>query len=390
MKIFFIFYLLIFILPAAHAFSTPAKSAYLYDYHSGAVLFDKDADELMPPSSMLKLMTIALGMQALQDGELKLADKLPVSKNADYQNPVWHSASKICLSEGQRVSVSDLLDGMIVLSGGDASVVLAEKLAGSESAFTDKMTAFARGIGMENSTFGNATGLPHPDNLMTSRELGILAKYIIDKFPEYYPRFAQRRFEFGDFKSDWCRQWGASHTLNYNKLLFIMGGADGLKTGHTSSGGYGMVASARRGGRRLIGVINGLRAADHNALAGQMKKLLEFGFSDFQNKSFIKSDAVIAEIPVWYGRRNFVAAGVANDFVLTFQKNQTGDGIKIIARYEEPLRAPVSAGQKLGAVIAMRDGREIARADLVAKSRVGRAWFFGRIMQNIRVIFNGR
>ena len=213
-------------------FSTRAKSAFLVDYDSGAEIVAKNADELMPPSSMIKLMTLAVLFDEIKAGNLTLDDRLTVSENADYNNPLWYPASKICLVAGQTISVRDAILGLIVLSGGDASVVVAEKLAGSETAFTELMQKKARDIGMPLSTFGNASGLPNPNNLMTSRELATLATHIIADYPDLYPMFATKRFQFKEYKSDWCQDWGRTHTMNYNKLLFIMPGADGLKTGH--------------------------------------------------------------------------------------------------------------------------------------------------------------
>ena len=270
--------LLSLITSAAHAeFSTRAESAFLRDYDSGAEIVSKNADTLMPPSSMIKLMTLAVLFDEIKAGNLTMDDRLTVSENADYNNPLWYPASKICLVAGQTISVRDAILGLIVLSGGDASVVIAEKLAGSEIAFTDMMQKKAREIGMTQSTFGNASGLPNPNNLMTSRELAMLADYVITNHPDIYPLFATKRFEFKEHQTDWCREWGRTHTMNYNKLLFTMPGADGLKTGHTEDGGYGMVASAKIGGRRLIGVINGFRGNSHDALAAEMKKLLNYG-----------------------------------------------------------------------------------------------------------------
>ena len=295
--------LLSLITTTAHAdFSTRAKSAFLIDYDSGAEIVAKNADTLMPPSSMIKLMTLAVLFDEIKAGNLTMDDRLTVSENADYENPLWYPASKICLVAGQTISVRDAILGLIVLSGGDASVVVAEKLAGSESAFTELMQEKARAIGMTQSTFGNASGLPNPNNLMTSRELAILAQHIISDYPEIYPMFATKRFEFAEYKSDWCREWGRTHTMNYNKLLFTMPGADGLKTGHTDDGGYGMVASAKIGGRRLVGVINGFNGKSHDDLAAEMKKLLNYGYSTTANNTFYDAGDKIAQIPVWYGR----------------------------------------------------------------------------------------
>ncbi len=384
-----IFILLLSLLTTtAHAdFSTRAKSAFLIDYDSGAEIVAKDADILMPPSSMIKLMTLAVLFDEIKAGNLTMDDRLVVSENADYENPLWYPASKICLVAGQTISVRDAILGLIVLSGGDASVVVAEKLAGSEAAFTEKMQQKARALGMTQSTFGNASGLPNPNNLMTSRELAILAQHIISDYPDLYPLFATKRFKFNEYQSDWCRDWGRTHTMNYNKLLFTMPGADGLKTGHTDDGGYGMVASAKVGGRRLIGVINGFNGKSHDALAAEMKKLLEYGYSATKNHTFYNPGDKIAKIPVWYGRQPDVIATIEKPFTVTVPKDAGLDGVRVLARYNDPLPAPVRTGDKIGEIIAQRDGREIARAPLVAQNTVKKTLFFGRVIKNIRVIF---
>lgn len=376
---------------AAHAeFSTRARSAFLIDYDSGAEIVAKNADELMPPSSMIKLMTLAVLFDELKAGRLTMDDRLSVSENADYTNPVWAPASKICLTVGQTISVRDLILGLIVLSGGDASVVVAEKLAGGENEFTALMTKKARAIGMPMSTFGNASGLPHPNNLMTSRELATLATHIISDYPDIYPMFATRRFEFQEHHSDWCREWGRTHTMNYNKLLFIMPGADGLKTGHTDDGGYGMVASSVIGGRRLVGVLNGLQAKGHDALAAEMKKLLEYGYKTTTTQVFYRPGDKIAQIPVWYGRAPVVVATIEKPFAVTLPKTARRENLRILARYDDPVPAPVAAGQQIGTLIAELDGQTIATAPLIAQSRVSKTQFFGRLIKNIHVIFGGK
>ena len=371
----------------AHAeFKTKAKSAFLIDYDSGTEIVAKNADTLMPPSSMIKLMTLAVLFDEIKAGNLTLDDRIQVGEHADYNRPEWYPASKICLVAGQTVSVRDLILGIIVLSGGDASVVVAEQISGSENAFTAKMTDKARSIGMEQSTFGNASGLPDPNNLMTSRELAILATHLIADYPDLYPMFGTKRFEFKEHKTDWCREWGRTHTVNYNKLLFTMRGADGLKTGHTSDGGYGMVASAKVGGRRLIGVINGFNAKGHDALAGEMKKLLEYGFANTSGKTFFNPGDAIAEIPVWYGRMPTVTATVAKPFAITVDKEIGLKNIRILVRYDDPITAPVNANDKIGEIIAQQNGRVIARAPIVAKENVRKTVLFGRLFKNVKVM----
>lgn len=367
-------------------FQTRAKSAFLIDYDSGMEIVVKNADTLMPPSSMIKLMTLAVLFDEIKQGNLTLDSVITVGPNADYNRPEWYPASKICLVAGQTISVRDLILGIIVLSGGDASVVVAEHIAGSEMAFTGKMTDVARNIGMNQSTFGNASGLPDPNNLMTSRELAILATHLISEYPDLYPMFGTKRFEYDGHQSDWCREWGRTHTLNYNKLLFNMRGADGLKTGHTADGGYGMVASAKVGGRRLIGVLNGFNGKGHDALAGEMKKLLEYGYANTVGKTFFNTGDVITEIPVWYGRAPTVTATVAKPFAVTVDKQVGLKNIRILARYDEPITAPIRAGDKIGEIIAEQNGRVIARAPMIAKDKVGKTILFGRLFRNIKVI----
>ena len=373
----------------AAEFKTKAKSAFLIDYDSGVEIVAKNADTLMPPSSMIKLMTLAVLFDELAAGNITMDTRFPVGENADYNRPEWYPASKICLTAGQDISVRDLILGLIVLSGGDASVVVAEQLAGSETQFTAMMEKKARSIGMEQSTFGNASGLPNPNNLMTSRELAILAQHLIADYPDIYPMFATKRFEFKEHKTDWCREWGRTHTVNYNKLLFNMRGADGLKTGHTNDGGYGMVASVKIGDRRLIGVINGFNGKGHDALANEMKKLLEHGFATTMTKVFYRPDDVVVDIPVWYGRSDTVAATVEKTFAITASKEEGLKGVRVLARYDEPVAAPVKAGDVIGEIIAVRDGDVIVRAPLIAKNKVSKTQFFGRVIKNIKVMLGG-
>ncbi|MBO4746069.1 MAG: D-alanyl-D-alanine carboxypeptidase [Alphaproteobacteria bacterium] len=391
-KVFIIFLSCLLMLPAfaATEFKTTAKSAFLIDFDSGTEIFAKDADMLMPPSSMLKLMTLAVLFDEIKAGRIGLDDRINVSENADYQNPLWYPASKICLVTGQKITVRDAILGLIVLSGGDASVVVAEKIAGSEIKFTENMTRKAREIGMPMSTFGNASGLPNENNMMTSRELATLASHIIADYPDLYPMFATKRFEFNEYKTDWCRDWGRTHTVNYNKLLFIMPGADGLKTGHTDKGGYGMVASAKSGGRRLIGVINGFKGKGHDALAAEMKKLLTHGFTTTTSRIFYHSGDDVVAVPVWYGRRNTVMTTVDKTFAVTADKKTGLSGVRVLARYNDPVAAPINAGDVVGEIVAEQDGKVIARGNLVAREHVGKIQFLARAWKNIMVMIFGK
>lgn len=383
----FVLFLALITTTANAEFKTRAKSVFLIDYDSGTEIVAKNADVLMPPSSMIKLMTLALLFDEIKAGNLTMDSRITVGENADYNRPEWYPASKICLVAGQTITVRDLILGLIVLSGGDASVVVAEKLAGSENEFTKLMQDKARRIGMEQSTFGNASGLPNPNNLMTSRELAMLGQHIISEHADIYPMFATKRFEFKEYQSDWCREWGRTHTLNYNKLLFNMQGADGMKTGHTDDGGYGMVASANVGGRRLIGVINGFHGKGHDALATEMKKLMEYGYTNTINKVFFRPGDVVTEIPVWYGRNATVNATVDKTFAITVDKKTGLKNVRVLARFNEPVSAPVNQGDVIGELIAEQNGNVLTRAPLVAKERVKKIQFFGRIIKNIKVMF---
>lgn len=371
-------------------FQTKAKSALLIDYDSGEEIFSQNADVLMPPSSMLKLMTLTVLFDAVKSGHLKMEDTLTVSENANYKNPLWYPASKMCLTTGQKITVKDAILGIIVLSAGDASVVVAEHLAGNENKFSEMMEKKAHEIGMEKSTFGNASGLPHENNLMTSRELAILAKYIITEYPDIYPMFATKRFEFNDTKTDWCREWTRTHTMNYNRLLFSMPAADGLKTGHTDNGGYGVVASSKIGGRRLIGVINGFHGKGHDALAEEMKKLLNFGYKTTQTKVFYRAGDTLLKIPVWYGRYPDVEVTTKENVAITLPKSESLKNIRILARYDEPIAAPVKEGQEVGTVVIERNGDIVKRIPMVAKNKVRKIQFFGRVFKNIAVLIGGK
>jgi len=387
----FVLFLSIFVTSAyAESFSTKAKTAFLLDYDSGEAIVSKQADTLMPPSSMLKLMTLTVLFDEIKSGHLKMNDLLDVSSNADYKNPLWYPASKVCLVKGQQLSVKDAILGIIVLSGGDASVVVAENISGTESAFTDKMLQKARQIGMEKSTFGNASGLPNDNNLMTSRELAMLAKYIITEYPDLYPMFATKKFEFTDSKTKWCKDWSRTHYLNYNKLLFSMPSSDGLKTGHTDEGGYGIVASSKIGNRRLIAVLNGFKGNGHDALANEAKKLLNFGYKTTKTKIFYKAGDDILKLPVWYGLYPTVPATSKENIAITLPKDQTLKDIRVLARYNDPIIAPIKEGQEVGEIIIERNGDTIKRVPLIAKTKVRKIQLFGRLFKNLSVMILGK
>ncbi len=321
-------------------YSTSAPTAILLDAGSGSVLFEKNADELRAPSSMMKLMTVELVFHAIKEGELKLTDEFKVSENAWRKGGAPAGGSTMFAAIHSSISVEDLLHGAIIQSGNDSCMVLAEGIAGNETDFAGMMTKRARELGMTRSTFGNSTGLPDPDNKMTVRELAMLARYIIHSYPEFYKLFSQREFT-----------WNKIRQQNRNPLLHTLDGADGLKTGYTREGGYGMVGSAVQNGTRLIVAINGLEDKDDRA--NEAKKLLEWGFRNFQTRTLFAARTPVGSARVFGGERRWVRLAAAEPVRVMVQKNGND---KLIARvvYSGPVRAPIESGQKLGSIKVWR------------------------------------
>jgi D-alanyl-D-alanine carboxypeptidase (penicillin-binding protein 5/6) len=326
-------------------FDGDAPTAILIEASSGSVLFEKNADELRAPSSMMKLMTAEVVFHALKQGDIKATDEYAVSENAWRKGGAPAGNSTMFAVLHSRISVDDLLHGAIVQSGNDSCMVLAEGIAGSESAFADVMTKRARELGLTKSTFANSNGLPDPGNKMTARELAMLARYIIQTYPEYYKLFGEKEFTWNKIKQP-----------NRNPLLNSLEGADGLKTGYTKEGGYGMVGSAVQNGTRLIVVINGLE--DPEDRASEAKKMLEWGFRNFETRTLIAADQPVGYARVFGGDSRSVKLASHDPIKVMVQKNSND---KLIARvvYNGPVRAPIQAGQQVGVVKVWR-GANIA------------------------------
>src|SRR5579863_4848471 len=261
-------------------FDGDAPTAILTEATSGGVLFEKNADELRAPSSMMKLMTAEVVFHAVKQGDIKLTDEYRVSENAWRRGGAPAGGSTMFAALNSKVSVDDLLHGAIIQSGNDACIVLAEAMAGNERAFAEIMTKRARELGLARSTFANSNGLPDPGNKMTVRELATLARYIIQTYPDFYKLFGEKEFT-----------WNKIRQQNRNPLLNSLEGADGLKTGYTKEGGYGMVGSAVQNGTRLIVVVNGLESSEDRA--SEAKKMLEWGFRNFESRTLIAADQTI-------------------------------------------------------------------------------------------------
>jgi len=344
-------------LVTAQNFDTQAGAAYVYDQTTGTVLLEKNADEPLPPASMSKLMTLYMAFEAVADGRLTIDQMLPVSQHAmDY------GGSSMFLRAGEQVSVEDLLRGVIVLSGNDASAVLAEALSpdGTEAGFSTIMTDRALELGMTSTVLTNSNGWPDPDHRMSMRDLGILADRLITDFPTFYPLFAEEEFAFDGRVP--------ANSRNRNPLLGMGIGADGLKTGHTQEAGYGLVGSAKRGDRRIVFVITGLETEE--ARRNEAERIVNWAFRQFAQRSLPQAGTRVAEAEVWMGAAPTVGLSIAQDVSLLIPLDQA-DRIEAEAVFLSPIDAPVSAGQRLGELIIRRDeGLPEIRIPLVADADV--------------------
>jgi len=338
-------------------FDGDAPTAILIEASSGAVLYEKNADELRAPSSMMKLMTAEVVFHALQQGELKLSDEYHVSENAWRRGGAPSGTSTMFASIHSKISIDDLLHGAIIPSGNDACIVLAEGLSANEHDFAERMTKRARELGLSRSTFANSNGLPDPGNKMTVRELAMLARHIILTYPEYYKLFGERDFT-----------WNKIHQNNRNPLLTALEGADGLKTGYTVEGGYGMVGSAVRDGTRLIVVVNGLEDSEDRAT--EAKKMLEWGFRSFETRILFAANTPVGSAKLFGGEARSVPLARPEPVKVMVQKS---GGDKLIARlvYDGPIRAPVAAGTRIGVVRVWRNGNIAVEAPLFATEAIG-------------------
>jgi D-alanyl-D-alanine carboxypeptidase (penicillin-binding protein 5/6) len=339
-------------------FDGDAPTTILIEASSGSVLFEKNADELRAPSSMMKLMTAEVVFHAIKQGDIKLTDEYRISENAWRRGGAPSGTSTMFAAINSKVSVDDLLHGAIIPSGNDACIALAEGLAGNERIFaTDFMTKRARELGMTQSTFGNSNGLPDPTNKMTVRELAMLARYVILTYPEFYKLFGEKEFT-----------WNKIRQQNRNPLLNSLEGADGLKTGYTKEGGYGMVGSAVQNGTRLIVVVNGLE--DPEDRASEAKKMLEWGYRNFETRTLFAADQPIGYAKVFGGDSRSIKLSSPDPIKVMVQKNGNE---KLIARivYNGPVRAPIEAGQKIGVVRVWRGANVAVESPVFAAESVG-------------------
>jgi D-alanyl-D-alanine carboxypeptidase (penicillin-binding protein 5/6) len=338
-------------------FQTTVPNAILIDGESGSVLFEKNADALIPPASLSKLMTTEVVLNEIKQGRLKPSDEFVVSENAWRRGGAPSHTSSMFVPIHSRAAVSDLLHGVVIQSGNDACIVLAEGIAGSEEKFAEMMTARARELGMPKSTFGNSNGLPDPKQLMTARELAKLARQIIRTYPEDYHLYGETEFT-----------WNKIRQVNRNPLLAMNIGADGLKTGFIKEAGYGLVGSAVQNGMRLIVVVMGAKTDKERADEG--KRLLEWGFHNFEPQVLFAEGQTIADAKVYGGEHGTVP--LTADRVVNLMVSKVAQN-KIIARvvYTGPVPAPVQEGQKIGMLKVWRGDALVLEVPLQAAESVG-------------------
>jgi serine-type D-Ala-D-Ala carboxypeptidase (penicillin-binding protein 5/6) len=355
---------------AAAAFDTTAREALLIDFDTGATLLEKDADVPMPPASMSKLMTVYMVFERLAEGTLSLSDTMPVSTKA------WQmGGSRTFVEVDSDVSVEDLLRGIIVQSGNDACIVVAEAFAGSEEAFALAMTERGRELGLMDSEFANATGWPHGDHYMTARDLALLTRLIIENFPEYFPLFAEKAFTYNDIEQS-----------NRNPLLYKDLGVDGMKTGHTEEAGFGLTATAERDGRRLILVLNGMESARARAL--EAERLLNWGFRETKNYGLFEAGEEVEQAEVWLGTEPLVPLVIKEDVVVTLSR-QARKTLAVTVEYESPVPAPIAAGDVIANLVIEAPDMASRRFSLAAAQDVDRLGLFGRLFSALDYVVFG-
>lgn len=347
------------VMPIVGPIDTQAQHAFILEAETGAVLLDKNGEERIPTASLSKVMTAYVVFDYLKKGRAKLDDELPVSEAA------WRTGgSKMFVPLGGRIRIEDLVQGMVVQSGNDACVVLAEGLAGSQQAFIDQMNEKAKEIGLTDSHFANVDGLPNPDHWMTAHDLAILALRTIQDFPEYYKYYGEKEFKFNNINQG-----------NRNPLLYKDIGADGLKTGHTEEAGYSLLASVHRGDRRIILVLSGLPTMKARAQEGE--RLTEWAFREYNNYRLFSGGAKIDEAEVWLGNEAKVPLTVGKDLFVTLPRKSRKD-MKVALDYSQPVAAPVKKGQEVGKIVVTAPDTAPVEVPLVAAADVERLGPFGR------------
>lgn len=356
------------IIPAPPQLS--ATAYFLMDANTGSVLVEKNADMLLPPASMTKMMTSYIVSSEIDRGTISPDDLVTISVKA------WKKGgSKMFVREGTQVTVNDLLKGLIIQSGNDASIALAEHIAGSEQAFADIMNQQAAMLGMTNTTFKNATGWPADGHISTVRDLAILGQALIRDFPDHYQLYAEKYFTYNGINQP-----------NRNRLLFTDKSVDGIKTGHTEEAGYGLTASSERDGMRLISVVTGTKS--ESARASSSQKLLSYGFRYYYTHKVYSQGDVVNTAKVWKGQADDIAITVPEDVYLTVPRGSENN-LKASVHIDDVISAPITKGQELGHVVITLEDDELLNLPVVAAVAIEEAGFFSRMIDSIKLFFSG-
>lgn len=349
-----------------------ADSYLLIDFDTGAVLVEHNADLQLPPASLTKLMTAYILAEEVALGRLALDDIVRVSRNAWSQNPVFQGSSLMWIEPGKPVTVGELERGIVISSGNDATVAIAEHIAGSEAAFVDLMNQYAEQMGLTGTHFENSHGLPHPDHLATARDLATTAVAAIRDHPERYAVYKEQRYTYNDINQ-----------YNRNRLLREDDSVDGLKTGYTSVAGYGLVASAKRDGMRLVSVVMG--SSSTSSRKSETRSLLNYGFRFFETLRLLGAGSVLSDVRVWKGQTQQVPLGVLRDVVLTLPRGTADVTTEIVM--DDPLIAPLAVGDVVGRITLARAGESITEVPLQVLQAVESAGFFARLWDSIVLWF---
>lgn len=347
----------------SQSFDTQARAAWVYDMSTGTVLMEKNADEALPPASMSKLMTLYMLYEAVENGRIGLDTELPVSSRARKM-----AGSTMFLNERDRPTVDQLMKGIIVMSGNDASVVVAEGLAGTEEAFARQMTQRGKEIGLTKSKFANSSGWPNPDHLMSAHDLGLLSVRMIQEFPNFYSDFGLEEYAFDNR--------APANRFNRNPLLKLGIGADGLKTGHSQEAGFGLVGSAKQGDRRVVFVLMGL--ANEQARADESERIVNWAFREFAMHTVVPKGETVTRAPVWLGEASSVAL-TTEDGVRVLLPNGGEREVTAVANFNGPIEAPVKSGQQVGELLVTLPGGVQSRTPLLAAHDVAEAGFMRRV-----------
>lgn len=345
-----------------------AKAFILIDTNSGKIIAEKNSTEKLPPASLTKMMTLYVISNALKNQQVKLDDNVRVSKEA------WQTGgSRMFIKEGDYVKIEDLLKGIIVDSGNDACVAMAEHLGGSENSFADIMNQQAQQLGMKDSHFTDSTGLPDPNHYTTARDLAILGRALVNDFPDYYPWYSQKWFSYNGIRQP-----------NRNRLLWRDSQVDGIKTGHTNEAGFCLVSSALRNNMRLLAVVLG--EPSESARADDSEKLLNYGFRFFETHQIYKAQQSVIELPVYKGDSNSLKVGLLNNEFITIPMGQY-EHLNISTKVPAYIKAPIKSGQPIGELVIQFEGKEIATKPIFALEAVEEGGFFKRSKDSVSLLF---